>query len=322
MIQKTIKSSFYPVVAAITAFSLSVSLTGCSSIISHTQSGHEEEIHAQRTLGTALDDNAIAGKIEAKLRALNEQFSAMVEVDAYNKIVLLTGRVPDQGFIDKAIDIASRVPGVRQVHSEISQGQPTTISNYWYDAWLTTKVKSQLTLTSNAPAAKTKVRSFAGYVYLMGVMTPKEAKNAIYVASRIPGAKKIISMIETVDETGQAIVAQQPSRKQAAPEMQIQTRPQSQGTVPVSAPQYDSSPFYMPPIEDENPTQNQGFQEELQLNDNSKYFKQDSPPLSDLRLKNTRPNSSSDSTANTDAGGFNNNYQSPAGFSPQEVESY
>jgi len=171
--------------------------------MSHTQSGEEENIYAQRTLGTAIDDNGISSRIEAKLRAQNEQFAAMIQVDTYNKIVLLTGRVPDEGYIKNAVKIASKVPGVRQVHSEISQGQPTTISNYWYDTWLTTKVKSQLTMTSNAPSSKTKVRSFAGYIYLMGVMTKAEAKSAIYVASRIPGAKKVVSLIEIVNDDDQ-----------------------------------------------------------------------------------------------------------------------
>lgn len=197
---------------------LSLILTsGCSTLISHTKSGQEPDIHAKRSLGTALDDNAIVGRIEAKIRAINEQLAAMIQVDSYNRIVLLTGRVPDQGFIESAIKTAAKTPGVRQVHSEISKGQPTTISNYWYDAWLTTKVKSQLTMTSNAPASKTKVRSFAGYVYLMGVMTEQEAKNAIYVASRIPGAKKVISMIETVEPQVKAAIAQPRQSQQPKP---------------------------------------------------------------------------------------------------------
>lgn len=186
-------------------------ISGCGSILSRTQSGSETNIHAKRSLGTAIDDTGIVGRIGSKLRSLDEQFAAMVQVDSYNKIVLLTGRVPDKGFIDQAIQIAKQTPGVRQVHSEISLGEPTTISNYWYDTWLTTKVKSQLTLTSNAPSRKAHVRSFAGYVYVMGVMTPQEAQNALYVASRVPGAKKVISLIETVNEDGQPIYAQHPS---------------------------------------------------------------------------------------------------------------
>ena len=174
-----------------------LSFIGCSSIINLSRDGTEEDIQAQRTLGTALDDAAIVGKIESRLRNLNEHYASMVHVDAYNKIVLLTGRVPDQNFIQDSITIASETPGVRQVHSEISAGKPTTISNYWYDAWLTTKVKSQFTWTNNVPGSKTKVRSFAGKIYLMGYMTPQEAKRTVYVASRIPGAKKVISLIET-----------------------------------------------------------------------------------------------------------------------------
>lgn len=188
-------------------------MVGCSTMISHSQSGTEPSVHAKRSLGARLDDNGIVGQIEAKLRHDNELLAAMVQVDSYNKIVLLTGRVPDKKFIDQAVIIASRTPSVRQVHSEITQGAPTTISHYWYDAWLTTKVKSQLTLTSNAPASKTKVRSFAGHVYLMGVMTKQEAKNATYIASRVSGAKKVISMIETINPNEQeAIIAQPPAK--------------------------------------------------------------------------------------------------------------
>lgn len=269
-------------------------LFGCSTLISHSQSGSEPDIHAKRSLGTTLDDNAIVGKIEAKLRKLNEQFAAMVQVDSYNKIVLLTGRVPDKGFIDQSGAIAARQPGVRQVHLEITHGEPTTISNYWYDAWLTTKVKSQLTLTSNAPASKTKVRSFAGYIYLMGVMTPQEAKNAIYVASRVPGAKKVVSMIETIDPNGKAIVAHPPERKNTtAPENNLE----------------DENSNFIAPIElESNQFQSSQY-------DNSQFGAIPSGTGLDI----SRPLESSQ-PASGQSNGFYNEYQQPSSVSPQQVE--
>jgi len=177
-------------------------MSGCSSILSHSRDGHENDEYVQRTLGTALDDSTITGKIESKIRAANEHYASMIFVDVYNKIVLLTGRVPDKEFIKKAITIASHVTGVRQVHSEISRGKPTTISNYWYDTWLTAKVKSKMVITDNVPAGKVNIRSFAGNVYLMGVMTESEARKTTYVARRVPGAKKVISLIETLPADG------------------------------------------------------------------------------------------------------------------------
>lgn len=260
-------------------------LFGCSTVISHSQSGQEQEIHAKRSLGTTLDDNAIVGKIEGKIRALNEQFAAMIQVDSYNKIVLLTGRVPDKGFIDQAVAIAARMPGVRQVHSEVTQGKPTTISNYWYDAWLTTKVKSQLTLTSNAPASKTKVRSFAGYVYLMGVMTPQEAKNAIYVASRVPGAKKVISMIETVDSNERAFVAK--------PQPQKRTQSTKNPSYDKQTNHTPSTINYVQPIPMDHNNDTQGFIDTQE-----------------------------DIIHNTDIDNeYQTNYQQPASASPHEVKS-
>lgn len=306
-------------------------LVGCSTVISHSQSGDEENIYAKRSLGTAIDDNAIVGRIESKLRTINEQFASMVQVDAYNKIVLLTGRVPDQSFIDKAVEIASSTPGVRQVHLEISNGQETTISNYWYDAWLTTKVKSQLTLTSNAPASKTKVRSFAGYVYLMGVMTPQEAKNAIYVASRIPGAKKVISLIETVDNNGRAIVSTPPSSKKKSA-----TRPVAD-TFETQQEELSNEYNYTPPQEveylpaaDESPAQedqysDSGYQEQgaTTQQPTSGFYTEEPAAVNDPSQEmNTIDPGYETKPVSDDSYGFQNDYQSQGGNSvePQTVQ--
>ncbi len=305
---------------------MSTLLVGCSSVLSHTQSGQEENIYAKRSLGTAIDDNAIVGRIESKLRTENEQFASMIQVDSYNRVVLLTGRVPDQSFIDKAVEIASQTPGVRQVHLEISKGQATTMSNYWYDAWLTTKVKSQLTLTSNAPSNKTKVRSFAGYIYLMGVMTPQEAKNAIYVASRIPGAKKVISLIETVDNNGRALVSEPPKKKSSTRRVSdegFQQEPDFNYTPPQEV-------DYIPPVEMDQPDSGsndmgQGFYTEEPQSINNNQGMMSEPMMEDPSMNNQtngyENQNSYDTQNNSSNFEFQNDYQDQ-NVQPQEVQGY
>lgn len=202
-------------------------LSGCSTLISHSRSGNEQDVYAKRSFGTAIDDTAIVGKIESRLRAINEQYAAMINVDAYNRVVLLTGRAPDLGFIKDAVQAAALTQGVRQVHNEIQTGNAATMSTHWSDTWLTTKTRSQLALTSNAPASKTKVRSDQGIIYLMGVMTEQEARNAIYVASRIPGAVKIVSLIEAKDPKPNAAIIRGLSTEQANQPPQLQQQQSS-----------------------------------------------------------------------------------------------
>jgi hypothetical protein len=71
------------------------------------------------TVGEAIDDTVINGKVEAALID-DEELSALdINVDVREGVVQLSGFVDDRSDISRATDVASTVEGVRSVRNDL-----------------------------------------------------------------------------------------------------------------------------------------------------------------------------------------------------------
>ena len=68
-----------------------------------------------------------------------------------------------------------------------------------YDAWLTTKVKTRLIYADDLDSAQVKIVSANSAVYLMGLVTRKEADLATEAASSVDGAARVVKVFEYID---------------------------------------------------------------------------------------------------------------------------
>ena len=92
---------------------LPLTLQSCNS----SRVDHADE---ERTVGQMTDDSAISAKINARYMK-DSRVSAMdIDVDTYNGVVTLKGNVPSYESKKRAISIAKRVEGVREVRSELN----------------------------------------------------------------------------------------------------------------------------------------------------------------------------------------------------------
>lgn len=83
-------------------------VAGCA----HHQ-GHE------RTGGEVIDDSAITTKVKSALLAEKDVNSFDIKVKTYDGTVQLSGFVDSQWQIDKAVQVASAVKGVRKVTNDL-----------------------------------------------------------------------------------------------------------------------------------------------------------------------------------------------------------
>ena len=67
------------------------------------------------------------------------------------------------------------------------------------DAFITSKVKTNLVKNKNVHANFIKVISSSGNVYLMGMVTKKEADLASEIAASTKGVRKVIKIFEYLD---------------------------------------------------------------------------------------------------------------------------
>lgn len=94
---------------------LVATLIACSPfvVVGCASEGHE------RSAGAVIDDSTITTKVKAELLEEKDVNSFDIKVQTFNGTVQLSGFVDSQWQIDKAVQIAAAVAGVRHVTNNL-----------------------------------------------------------------------------------------------------------------------------------------------------------------------------------------------------------
>lgn len=175
--------------------------SGCSSFVANS-SGPTQEDYTSRTLGTVVEDNTIESKAKAQLDQTSETLRlANIEVYSFNRVVLLTGQVPDAKAKALAGEIVAKVRHVRRLHNELEIAQNNTFSNNMHDTYLKTKVVTRLIATKGIDSDRFEKIVTNGKLYLMGLVTPQEAAAIVNAAKQVSGLKQIVKVFEYIEPT-------------------------------------------------------------------------------------------------------------------------
>lgn len=153
----------------------------------------------RRTAGTQVEDQAIELKAAARVREItNDQ--ANVNATSYNRMVLLTGEVPDAATRSAVEQAIGRIEGVRSVVNELAVMGKTTLTARSNDAVLSARVKAGFIDAKDLQANTVKVTTERGVVHLMGRVTEREAARAVAVARSVPGVQKVVRVFEILTD--------------------------------------------------------------------------------------------------------------------------
>lgn len=161
----------------------------------------------RRTSGMQLEDETIEFKVASRIRDLATL--GHVNVTSYNRLVLLTGEVPGETERSAAEKTAAQVENVRAVVNELAIGGNSSIGSRSNDALITTKVKATLVDAKDLQANAFKVVTERGNVYLMGLVTEREANRASELVRGIPGVRKVVRVFEILTEDQLANISHQ-----------------------------------------------------------------------------------------------------------------
>jgi len=152
----------------------------------------------RRTTGAYTDDETIEWKISLAVR---EKYGDKVHVNvtSFNRIVLLTGEAPTEEIRTEIQKIAQGTENVREIRNEITIGTPASIATWSDDSYITSKVMANMLGNKDVNTYYVKVVTENGIVYLMGMVTRKEAEAAAQVASTTTGVKKVVKVFEYID---------------------------------------------------------------------------------------------------------------------------
>ena len=83
-----------------------------------------------------------------------------------------------------------------RVYNEITVGPATTRWQRTKDAWITTKVKSELLAKPGLHSTEIKVVTENGVVYMMGKLSHRQADMATDVERKVDGVRTVVKVFE------------------------------------------------------------------------------------------------------------------------------
>jgi osmotically-inducible protein OsmY len=153
----------------------------------------------RRSVGAQTEDKAISLRAESRV---NDRFGDKVHinVNSYNRNVLLTGEAPDAATKAQIERIMREIPNVRGVVNEIQIAGASSYSARGNDSYLTSKVKARFIDSSSGFSVNhVKVVTESGVVYLLGLVTRKEAEAAVEIARTTGGVQKVVRVFEYIE---------------------------------------------------------------------------------------------------------------------------
>lgn len=155
-------------------------------------------VEDRRSSGIFIEDERIELRTS---RRLNESLGDKVRanVTSYNRNVLLTGEAVDESTKKEAEKLAMSVENVQNVFNEISVAERSSMASRSNDALITSKVKTRFLNNGVFQVNHVKVVTTNNVVYLLGLVTRKEADAAAQIASTTASVAKVVKVFEYLD---------------------------------------------------------------------------------------------------------------------------
>ncbi len=168
----------------------------------------------RRTSGAQLEDEGIELRAASRIRE-NLGDRVHVNVNSYNRRVLITGEVPNAQDLQLVEQVVSRVENVQSVVNELAVLGNATLTQRSSDVLVTGKVKAGLVDAKDLFANAFKVVTERGTTYLMGRVTQREADRATEIARSTGGVQKVVRLLETISEDELRVLLPKPAANES-----------------------------------------------------------------------------------------------------------
>lgn len=187
------------VCALLAACALGAGVAGCVPLVIGGAAFGGLMAADRRTTGTQVEDEGI------ELRAVNRitaEYGERVHINvtSYNRQVLITGEVPTLEA-SKAIEtLVGDVGNVLSVVNDVAVMPSSSLAQRSSDTFITGKVRARLVDAKDISATAIKVVTERNVVYLIGLVTEREAARATSIASGVAGVSKVVRTFQVLTE--------------------------------------------------------------------------------------------------------------------------
>ena len=199
ILQSVRRNAASAIVMTCLAVSVTVSFTACVPLMVGGAVVGTLVATDRRTSGAQLEDEGIDLRSANRIReALGDR--AHVNINSYNRQVLLTGEVPTAQDKQNVEQIVSKVDNVRSIVNEIAVLGNSTLGQRSSDSLVTAKVKAGLVDAKDLFAGAFKVVTERGTTYMLGRVSQREADRAAEVARSVGGVQKVVRIFEIISD--------------------------------------------------------------------------------------------------------------------------
>ena len=172
-------------------------LSGCAS----SNPASLTEDYSKRTFSIIAKDNTIRAKVQKIIKTADEKLkTSHISITVFNRVLLITGQVPDQQSKDRASTLTKPIRHIERIHNELTISKNSTFGSRTNDGLLSTKVSSRLLFTKGISSGRIKIVIEHGVLYLLGSVTKKEAQNIIHAMQKVKGLKRIVKVFTYILE--------------------------------------------------------------------------------------------------------------------------
>ena len=183
---------------------LSLALSGCLPAIFTAATTTGIAASKDQALSETLTDSRISAGIKADLAKNNfRELAAKVKVEVSQGRVLLTGNIQTEQDALKAVEIAWKQKGVKEVINELKVNKNSNnfnLAQYSKDSMITAQIKAKNLVRKDIKFANYTVLTVDNVVYLFGVArSEEELEKLADIASKIKGVEKVVCYAKIMD---------------------------------------------------------------------------------------------------------------------------
>lgn len=157
-------------------------------------------VYDHRKIEKIAHDKTIAKRASDQIQADPElRDEAHINVTCFNQTLLLTGEAPSQELRQRAQDLISDTPHIKQIYNQITIQTPISALTKTSDSWITTKIATQMLATEGLKSSTIKVITENGTVYLLGIVSHDQADMAAEIARKVTGVQKVMKIFQYTD---------------------------------------------------------------------------------------------------------------------------
>ncbi|WP_396436657.1 BON domain-containing protein [Limnohabitans sp.] len=153
----------------------------------------------RRTTGTLVEDESIEIKVASAVRReMGDRIH--LNVTSFNRQVLLSGEVRTAADKERAEKLAQSQENVTAVVNDLAVMPISSLTQRSKDLVITGRIKAAFVDAKDLQVNAFKVVTERGTVYLMGRVTPREAKRATDIVRGMSGVSKVVRVFEEIPE--------------------------------------------------------------------------------------------------------------------------